>query len=148
MMYIAAVKDGSIESRALSFEVSGPSTITVYAMGGTSGAHATNDRTITLDDGTTKIAKIFNELSAGVYNYTGEATRLYLYPSGGMRIYGIKVEASTTPIVWPVRAENFQPLQPQKYYTIKGEPLGAAKPTKAGIYIVKQGSSIHKIVVR
>ena len=34
------------------------------------------------------------------------------------------------------------------YYSLKGEPLGNAKPQKAGIYIVKQGHSIKKIVVR
>jgi len=34
------------------------------------------------------------------------------------------------------------------YYTIKGVPLGNAKPQKAGVYIVKQGSSIRKIAVR
>ncbi|MDR2554554.1 MAG: glycoside hydrolase family 5 protein [Fibromonadaceae bacterium] len=34
------------------------------------------------------------------------------------------------------------------YYSLKGEPLGNAKPTKAGIYIVKQGNSVRKIAVR
>jgi GH35 family endo-1,4-beta-xylanase len=34
------------------------------------------------------------------------------------------------------------------YYSLKGEPLGSAKPQKAGIYIVKQGYSVKKIVVR
>jgi hypothetical protein len=34
------------------------------------------------------------------------------------------------------------------YYSLKGEPLGKAKPQKAGVYIVKQGPSIKKIVVR
>jgi len=34
------------------------------------------------------------------------------------------------------------------YYSLKGEPLGNAKPQKAGVYIVKQGSSTKKIVVR
>ena len=34
------------------------------------------------------------------------------------------------------------------YYSLKGEPLGNAKPQKAGIYIVKQGNSIQKIAVR
>ena len=34
------------------------------------------------------------------------------------------------------------------YYSLKGEPLGNAKPQKAGVYIVKQGSSIQKIVLR
>jgi len=36
----------------------------------------------------------------------------------------------------------------QTYYSLKGEPLGNAKPQKAGVYIVKQGPSIKKIVVR
>jgi len=34
------------------------------------------------------------------------------------------------------------------YYSIKGEPLGSVKPQKAGVYIVKQGYSIKKVVVR
>jgi len=34
------------------------------------------------------------------------------------------------------------------YYTIKGEPVGSIKPVKPGVYLVKQGSSVHKIVVR
>ena len=35
-----------------------------------------------------------------------------------------------------------------RYYTIKGEPLGSAKPAKPGVYLVKQGNSIQKIAVR
>ena len=38
--------------------------------------------------------------------------------------------------------------QPITYYSIKGEPLGNAKPQKSGIYIAKQGHSIKKIAVR
>jgi hypothetical protein len=34
------------------------------------------------------------------------------------------------------------------YYTIKGEPVGSAKPSKPGVYLVKQGSSVKKIAVR
>ncbi len=34
------------------------------------------------------------------------------------------------------------------YYTIKGEPVGSTKPTKQGVYLVKQGNSVQKIVVR
>jgi len=34
------------------------------------------------------------------------------------------------------------------YYSLKGEPLGSAKPQKAGVYIIKQGYSVKKIVVR
>ncbi|MDR2593359.1 MAG: family 43 glycosylhydrolase [Fibromonadaceae bacterium] len=50
-----------------------------------------------------------------------------------------------TPVV------NHSPLatnHPQAYYSLKGEPLGNAKPQKAGIYVVKQGNSIRKIAVR
>lgn len=51
----------------------------------------------------------------------------------------------TTPIA------NYLPLatsNSQTYYSLKGEPLGSAKPQKAGVYIVKQGHSVQKIVVR
>ena len=34
------------------------------------------------------------------------------------------------------------------YYTIKGEPLGSTKPAKPGVYLVKRGNSVQKIVVR
>jgi len=54
-------------------------------------------------------------------------------------------EEDPTPIV------NHSPLATSHspaYYSLKGEPLGSAKPQKAGIYIVKQGPSTKKIVVR
>jgi hypothetical protein len=34
------------------------------------------------------------------------------------------------------------------YYSLKGEPLGSIKPEKAGVYIMKQGYSIKKIMVK
>ncbi|MDR1760738.1 MAG: hypothetical protein LBR60_09490, partial [Fibrobacter sp.] len=34
------------------------------------------------------------------------------------------------------------------YYSLKGEPLGSIKPEKAGVYIVKRGSAVRKIMVR
>jgi len=49
----------------------------------------------------------------------------------------------------PILNSQFSTLNSSiTYYSIKGEPLGKAKPQKAGVYIVKQGSSIKKIVVR
>jgi hypothetical protein len=53
---------------------------------------------------------------------------------------------SATPIVnhSPIAASHPQAT----YYSLKGEPLGNAKPQKAGIYIFKQGLSFKKIVVR
>jgi len=53
--------------------------------------------------------------------------------------------AGPTPILnSPIQINNSRIT----YYSIKGEPLGSVKPQKAGIYIVKQGSSVKKIVVR
>ncbi|MDR2593618.1 MAG: glycoside hydrolase family 5 protein [Fibromonadaceae bacterium] len=56
-------------------------------------------------------------------------------------------EEDTSPIL-----NNPADVRPQVssvyYYSLKGEPLGNVKPTKAGIYIFKQGSSIKKIAVR
>jgi len=52
---------------------------------------------------------------------------------------------NATPII------NHSPLATSHsptYYSLKGEPLGNAKPQKAGIYIVKQGISVKKIAVR
>jgi len=54
-------------------------------------------------------------------------------------------DGDTSPII------NNSPLansHSPTYYSLKGEPLGNAKPTKAGIYIFKQGSSVRKIAVR
>jgi len=49
----------------------------------------------------------------------------------------------------PILNSQFSILNSQiTYYSIKGEPLGSAKPQKSGVYIVKQGHSVKKIVVR
>ena len=45
---------------------------------------------------------------------------------------------------YPLTAHSKAPT----YYTIKGEPVGSIKPAKPGVYLVKQGSSVKKIVVR
>jgi len=34
------------------------------------------------------------------------------------------------------------------YYTMKGEPVGSIKPAKPGVYLVKQGGAVRKVVVR
>jgi hypothetical protein len=34
------------------------------------------------------------------------------------------------------------------YYTMKGEPVGSTKPAKPGVYLVKQGGAVRKVVVR
>lgn len=56
----------------------------------------------------------------------------------------------STPILAqpPVRALRATPPPPQQYYNLKGEPLGAAKPSKPGVYIEKNGKQARKIVVK
>ncbi|MDR1812482.1 MAG: endo-1,4-beta-xylanase [Candidatus Fibromonas sp.] len=55
-------------------------------------------------------------------------------------------EDSPTPIVnYPQIVVN---SKAPTYYNIKGEPLGSIKPATPGVYLVKQGSSVRKIVVR
>jgi len=66
-------------------------------------------------------------------------------PSSSSLAASSSSSAAITPISnrSPLTANNSQ-----TYYSLKGEPLGNAKPQKAGIYIVKQGSSFKKITVR
>jgi hypothetical protein len=62
------------------------------------------------------------------------------------------VVAKTKPECGPTPIAHYpQPVVNSKaptYYTIKGEPVGSIKPTKPGVYLVKQGNSVQKIVVR
>jgi len=53
--------------------------------------------------------------------------------------------SGTTPIAGPSQLTT---STSQAYYSLKGEPLGNAKPQKAGVYIVKEGYSVKKIAVR
>ena len=48
----------------------------------------------------------------------------------------------------PADVQSLRLVSQLTYYTIKGEPLGNAKPQKAGVYIVKQGNSVRKIAVK
>jgi len=67
--------------------------------------------------------------------------------SSGGAVSSSSSEEDTSPIL-----NNPADVRPQVsnvyYYSLKGEPLGNTKPTKAGIYIFKNGSSIQKIAVR
>jgi hypothetical protein len=109
-------------------------------------------RELVLDNGTSELTEGVASggvISKLVYNYTGGAATLYIYSNlGGINIYGVKVEKTDSPT--PILHPNLSPTTSHlpTYYTLKGEPLGSAKPVKAGVYIVKQGSSIHKIAVR
>ncbi|MCL2260660.1 MAG: carbohydrate-binding protein [Fibromonadales bacterium] len=55
----------------------------------------------------------------------------------------------TTGIKGPILTAGNLPLTSQaKYYKVNGTPMGTAKPDVPGIYIVKTGKEIRKIVVR
>jgi len=93
------------------------------------------------------VCKVENEsntntcASGWVWNGTQIETNL----ESGYWYYEVTCPEDPTPIV------NHSPLatsQTPAYYSLKGEPLGNAKPQKAGIYIVKQGNSVKKIAVR
>ena len=62
----------------------------------------------------------------------------------------IAVSSSSSESATPIINSSLSTLHSQliTYYSLKGEPLGNAKPQKAGIYIVKQGNSVRKIAVR
>ena len=96
----------------------------------------------------------FDDFKAGTSIITNFDTQYDVFSvaanmDGGEAITNIKtvyLGGNSTPITnRPTLAISNSPIT---YYSIKGEPLGSAKPQKAGVYIVKQGHSIKKIAVR
>ncbi|MDR2582872.1 MAG: hypothetical protein LBC75_05260 [Fibromonadaceae bacterium] len=72
-------------------------------------------------------------------------------PSSSSLVQSSSSSRSSSSSADPTPITNNSPLATSHsptYYSLKGEPLGNAKPQKAGIYIVKQGNSIRKIAVR
>jgi hypothetical protein len=67
--------------------------------------------------------------------------------SSSVSIVSSSSNASSTPIILGSKAP-IPEFQDQIFYSLQGKPLGSAKPDKPGVYIVKKGHSIKKIVVR
>jgi hypothetical protein len=81
----------------------------------------------------------------GYYVYVKAGTINSYQDNGWQGIVAKAKPSCSTPIASPSPlAASHSPT----YYSLKGEPLGSAKPQKAGIYIVKQGYSVKKIAVR
>jgi len=59
-----------------------------------------------------------------------------------------EIVSPPTPITRYLPSTPDSRLPTPNYYTIKGEPIGSIKPAKPGVYLVKQGKSIRKIVVK
>jgi hypothetical protein len=95
------------------------------------------------------VCKVDNESSENGY-----------YCSSGWVWNGTQIETNLEQGYWyqevdcpgitPILNSNSLPLVASSplYYSLKGEPLGNAKPQKAGVYIIKQGYSVKKIAVR
>jgi len=110
---------------AASFSSSG-SEITGWATpGGTHGLYNEGQRTITL-----------NSLECDGVNVT---------PPTPITCGTIQIVPDATPIANSLPVVN---SKTPAYYTIKGEPVGSVKPAVPGVYLVKQGSSVRKIVVK
>ena len=70
--------------------------------------------------------------------------------NGSSSSSGIATSSSSKEDTEPILHSQLPTLNSQliTYYSLKGEPLGNTKPTKAGIYIFKVGGSVQKIAVR
>jgi len=97
------------------------------------------------------VAIPWESVESAVTGTCGAGAKLQVNQSTGAVSCGDETPSSSseelTPIALYLPTPNSQFPTP-KYYTIKGEPIGSIRPTKPGVYLVKQGSSIRKIVVR
>jgi len=115
-----------IAAGAAVFSINGTEITGWATPGGTHGLYNEGQRTITL-----------SRLECGGVNVT---------PPMPITCGTIEIVPSTTSIVSYSPSHQFQ--SPNTYYTIKGEPVGSVKPAKPGVYLVKHGNSIQKIVVK
>jgi len=89
---------GSDSARVVWFDVKGACTIDLYLMSSSSGS------TRTLNIASASLSNIITTMPAATtigkqsYSYTGEQTRLYLYPdNGGINVYGIRLTYPADP---------------------------------------------------
>jgi len=102
------------------------------------------------EDGKCPFNKKPDKMDGGYYVWVKEGEGLNWFQNNGWQGISARPKPAcaappTTPIV------NHSPLATSHspaYYSLKGEPLGNVKPQKAGVYIVKQGYSVKKVVVR
>jgi lysophospholipase L1-like esterase len=68
-------------------------------------------------------------------------------PVGSVINYAVAVKINETNSIVKPQYFALQQVAPH-YYSLKGEPLGTVKPEKIGVYIMKQGNLIRKIMVK
>jgi hypothetical protein len=83
------------------------------------------------------------------YGLTGSSSST---PSSSSAAPSSSSEASSssseaTPIISSPQSLVPSPKE-TRYYSLKGKPLGTAKPSNPGVYIEKNGKNVKKIVVR
>lgn len=142
---------GSTNSCVVKFDVSGNCTVTVYAVSG----NTAEERTLRLATETEKIQdNTVSNIAKLTYNYTGEATTLYLFSAGsGIRVFGIKLsyplstDGAVTQTAPSIRYLNGKIQNPENeniiLYNISGQCIEYAHgdidmntyPT--GIYIIR-----------
>ena len=137
-----------------------------YAMSGSGGGFGATGTTYTEDSYKTFVGKMKTWWNTRYTNFDNEVKKLSVTgtcpsaspsssssarssSSAARSSSSVVVSSSssgTTPIV-----QNPLPVTRSElpiYYTIKGEPVGSTRPAKPGVYLVKQGNSVKKIVVK
>ncbi len=83
----------------------------------------------------------------GYYVYVKTGT-INSYQNNGWQDIVAKAKPDCKPTLIATYSPSTVNSKLPRYYNIKGEPLGSIKPATPGVYLVKQGSSVRKIVVR
>jgi len=159
---------GSGTAGAASFYANGSTDVVAgwNSSGGTNQFYNAGTRTITLGEvtcGSTKVT-LSPAISCGSFSVvaasssSGSGTTLSSSGAEPSSSSSLQSSSSSEEISSSSSSEGTTPIlgsglstqgsQQFTYYSLKGEPLGSAKPQKAGVYIVKQGHSVNKIVVR
>jgi hypothetical protein len=85
---------GSETARHLWFDVTGDCSITIYltSSSGSGDARTLNICTGTFSNVASTMSAPVGSVNKGTYNYTGSATRIYLYSAAsGINLYGVKL---------------------------------------------------------
>jgi photosystem II stability/assembly factor-like uncharacterized protein len=115
-------------------------------VGGVSGVFMSNDEGaswVRVNDDEHEYGGLANgEFVVGDMNVYG---RVYMSTAGRGIVYGEIAGTTSTISKYPLPVVN---SKTPTYYNIKGEPLGSTKPATPGVYFIKRGNSVQKIVVR
>ncbi len=71
-------------------------------------------------------------------------------PAQSVTTFVLTIDSPETTQTQIISAQPFSADEssPVFYFTIQGKPLGTTKPENAGVYIMKQGASVQKVIVK